>query len=81
MTGADQRLRVDAGSLTYNQRDRRNGRGAGSQKSHRTGAGVGVNRKNGAIFSTGGVFFLLTSPLMGDPQSPPTENLLTMIDK
>ncbi|MCK4486288.1 MAG: hypothetical protein KAU38_05915 [Desulfobacterales bacterium] len=32
-----------------------------------SGAGVGANGKNGGIFSTGEVFFLLTSPLMGDP--------------
>ena len=40
-------------------------------------AGVGVNGKNGGIFSSGGVFFLLparrlfggTSPLMGDPSN------------
>jgi len=31
-------------------------------------AGVGVNGKNGGIFLTGEVFFLLTSPLMGDPE-------------
>jgi len=67
VTGADQRLRVDAGRLTYNQRDRRSGRGAGGWRSYRTGAGVGDNGKNGGIFSTGEVFFLLTSPLMGDP--------------
>jgi hypothetical protein len=33
------------------------------------GAGVGANGKNGGIFSTGEVVFLLTSPLMGDPHS------------
>ena len=38
-------------------------------------AGVVVNGKNGGIFSTGEVFFLLTSPLMGDPKPPLTNSI------
>jgi len=40
---------------------------------------LGPMEKMGAFFSTGEVFFLLTSPLMGDPMSLPMSFLFNLV--